>query len=157
MGYTPIAMSTTVMTPARNLANFGAETAGSGRFEPVELTTFSETLAGRPARCSAAANTGFEFVWRLRDCYDSMGPLCSSSLSGTYKHCLLASRHLFEISCVLTNPTRCPVHTIALYSYYSFLYYVRGRVCLLSFGLFCSRGSSSTGFYPLLLLPVSFT
>ena len=104
-GYTPIAMSTTVMTPARNLANFGAETAGSGRFEPVELTTFSETLAGRPARCSAAANTGFEFVWRLRDCYDSMGPLCSSSLSGTYNRYLLTSRHLFEKSCVLTNPT----------------------------------------------------
>ena len=30
-------------------------------------------------------------------------------------------------------------------------------LCLLSFGLFCPRGSSSTGFYPLLLLPVSFT
>ena len=30
-------------------------------------------------------------------------------------------------------------------------------LCLLSFDLFCPRGSSSTGFYPLLLLPVSFT
>ena len=105
-GYTPVAMSTAVMTltqrhqPGLNLANFGDETAGSGRCEPAALITFSETLTGCPVLC---------------DVYDSMSPLCSSSLSGTYNRCLLTSRHLFEKSRALTNLIRCPVHKLYLY------------------------------------------